>query len=60
MTQINLGLALAALGRRESRKVRLEEAVSSYRSALEEWTRDRVPLRWALAQNNLGTALLRF
>jgi hypothetical protein len=28
-------------------------------SALEEYTRERVPLRWALTQNNLGNALLR-
>ncbi|MEM9523201.1 MAG: hypothetical protein AAF982_04280, partial [Pseudomonadota bacterium] len=30
----------------------------AYRSALQEWTRDRVPLDWATAQNNLGNALL--
>ncbi len=29
----------------------------AYRAALEEWTRDRVPLQWAMTQNNLGTAL---
>ena len=28
-----------------------------YRAALEERTRDRVPLDWAMTQNNLGTAL---
>ena len=38
---------------------RLEEAVAAYRAALPEWTRDKVPLRWATTQNNLGTALLR-
>ena len=27
--------------------------------ALEEWTRERVPLDWALTQNNLGLVLLR-
>ena len=26
-------------------------------AALEEWTRDRAPLEWAKAQNNLGHAL---
>jgi hypothetical protein len=26
--------------------------------ALQEWTRDRVPLDWAMAQMNLGNALL--
>jgi exonuclease VII small subunit len=35
----------------------LEEAVEVYRAALEEYTRERVPLDWALIQNNLGTAL---
>ena len=37
---------------------RLEEAVAAYRGALEEYTRDRVPLDWAMTQNNLGNALL--
>jgi len=35
----------------------LEEAVAAYGAALEERTRDRVPLHWAATQNNLGTAL---
>ena len=26
-------------------------------AALEEWTRERVPLDWAMTQNNLGNAL---
>ena len=37
--------------------MRLEEAVKAYRSALEEYTRERVPLQWAETQNNLGGAL---
>jgi tetratricopeptide (TPR) repeat protein len=36
---------------------RLEQAVGTYKAALEERTRDRVPLQWAMTQNNLGTAL---
>ena len=28
--------------------------------ALEEWTRDRVPMDWAMSQNNLGRALCRW
>jgi tetratricopeptide (TPR) repeat protein len=36
---------------------RLEEAVSAHRAALEERTRERVPLHWAATQNNLGIAL---
>jgi hypothetical protein len=47
MTQMNLGNALQTLGERESGAARLEEAVAAYRAALEEWTRDRVPLDWA-------------
>jgi tetratricopeptide (TPR) repeat protein len=54
-----LGTALARLGERESGTARLEEAVSAYRDALQEYTRARVPLQWAMTQMNLGTALAR-
>jgi len=57
MTQNNLGNALSSLGERESGTARLEEAVSAYREALKERTRERVPLAWATTQNNLATAL---
>jgi Tetratricopeptide repeat len=43
-TQNNLGTALSTLGERESGTARLEEAVAAYRAALEENTRERVPL----------------
>ena len=56
-TQNNLGNALQRLGERESGTARLEEAVAAYRAALEERTRERVPLQWAMTQNNLGNAL---
>ena len=59
MTQNNLGNALWTLGERESGTARLDEAVAAYREALKEWTRERVPLDWAMTQNNLGIALLR-
>ena len=59
MTQNNLGTALGTLGERESGTARLEEAVAAYRAALEERTRERVPLDWAMTQNNLGNALQR-
>ena len=52
-----MGIALARLGGREAGTARLEEAVAAYRAALQEWTRERVPLDWAMTQNNLGTAL---
>jgi tetratricopeptide (TPR) repeat protein len=55
----NLGNALETLGERESGTARLEEAVAAYRAALEERTRERVPLDWAMTQNNLGNALWR-
>ena len=55
----NLGIALWTLGERESGTARLEEAVAAYRAALEERTRERVPLDWATTQNNLGNALSR-
>jgi nucleoid DNA-binding protein/exonuclease VII small subunit len=57
-TQHNLGNVLLALGGRESGTVRLEEAITAYRAALQERMRERAPLDWAWTQNNLGTALL--
>ena len=47
------------LGERESGTARLEEAVAAYRLALQERTRERVPLDWAGTQNNLGLTLSR-
>ena len=35
----------------------IEEAIAAYRAALEELTQERVPLDWAMTQNNLGGAL---
>ena len=49
-----LGTALAALGERERGTERLEQAVAAYTEALKEHTRARVPLGWAMTQNNLG------
>ena len=57
--RVFLGAALWKLGERESGTARLEEAVAAYRAALEERTRERVPLDWAGTQNNLGNALVR-
>ena len=31
--------------------------MTAFRAALQEWTRERVPLDWATTQNNLGNAL---
>ena len=46
----DLGVALGMLGARESGTARLEEAVSAYREALKERTRERAPLEWATTQ----------
>ena len=55
-TQNNLGVALQALGGRESGTTHLEAAVAAYQAAMQELT--RVPLDWARTQMDLGTALL--
>ena len=55
--QVGALAALWRLGQRESGTARLEEAVQAYRAALEERTRERVPLAWAATQSNLGVAL---
>jgi hypothetical protein len=55
---LNLGAALWKLGERESGTARLEEPVAAYHEAMTELTRDRVPLQWAMAQNNLGGSLM--
>jgi hypothetical protein len=59
MTQNNLGGALLTLGERESGTVRLEEAVAAYRVTLEELTRERAPLEWAMSTGNQGVAFMR-
>src|ERR1700694_3374904 len=56
-TQNNLGTVLQILGPRGTGTARLEEAVAAFRAALQERTRERVPLDWAMTQHNLGIAL---
>ncbi|MCE2739155.1 MAG: tetratricopeptide repeat protein [Rhodobacter sp.] len=51
------GTALWFLGRADAGTARLEQAVTAYRAALTERRQDRVPLDWAMTQNNLGSAL---
>jgi len=55
--QYLLGVALAALGRRESGTARLEEAVDAYRAALQELSPAYSRTRWARTQVGLGVAL---
>jgi hypothetical protein len=57
-TQNNLGLALRAVGERDSGLLRLEEAVAAHGAALEELTRERVPLLWGRNFGNQGVALM--
>ena len=45
------------LGGERGDNARLVTAIAYYRKVLEEWTRERVPLDWAMTQNNLGIAL---
>jgi len=56
MTQNNLGAVLKSLSEREAGTGRLEEAVTAYREALKEYTRERVPLAWATTQDKLALA----
>ena len=45
------------LGEERGDNARLVTAIAYFRKVLEEWTRERVPLDWAVTQNNLGAAL---
>jgi len=49
-TQNNLGNALRTLGERETGTARLDEAISAYRNALREYTRELVPFKWAYTE----------
>lgn len=57
--QFHRGDALLAFGVNENENVRIEEAISSYQLALEEWTQGAAPFEWARTQHNLGDALQR-
>ncbi len=59
MTQNNLGNALQTFGERESGTAQLEDADASFREDLKEYTRARVPLKWAMSTGNQGDALMR-
>lgn len=62
-TQSNLGstfyaygTALSASGEHADAVSKFHEAVTAYNAALQEAGRERVPLKWAMIQNNLATA----
>ena len=42
---------------RRSSTTRLEEAIEAFRAALQERTRERVPLQWAYSEQGLANAL---
>ncbi|MBI1203177.1 MAG: tetratricopeptide repeat protein [Rhodopseudomonas sp.] len=50
-------LILSTIGEQAGDNDALATAIDTYRTALIELTRDRVPLDWAMTQNNLGNAL---
>jgi tetratricopeptide (TPR) repeat protein len=52
-----LANAQATFGDQKGDNRSLKEAVTAYDEALKEWTRERAPLKWAMTQNNLGSAL---
>ena len=45
------------MGEWEAGTARLEEAVQAFHEALKEFTRERTPHQWNVAQNNLKVAL---
>jgi tetratricopeptide (TPR) repeat protein len=55
--RVILGNALLTHGDQSGQNEPLHEAVANYRDALKEVTREKVPLAWAMIQNNLGNAL---
>jgi tetratricopeptide (TPR) repeat protein len=57
MAQSNLGAVLTKLGERKRDTAVLQEAVTGLRAALEERSRNRVPLQWAETQSRIGDAL---
>lgn len=51
--------AVQTLGEGESSAADLEQAVATYRTAVQEHTREREPFEWGMNQYGLGTALAR-
>jgi hypothetical protein len=56
---VSYALVKETIGEQAGSNDDLRQAVAAYREALQERTRERVPLDWAMTQNNLGTALSR-
>ena len=47
----------ARLGQEHGDNARLASAIAFYKKTLTIWTRDKVPLQWAMTQNDLGPGL---
>ena len=52
-----MALALTILASARAARRGWRRHIAAFRAALTEWTRERVPLDWAMTQNNLGIAL---
>jgi hypothetical protein len=53
-TRLILSDALSTFGEQSGQNQPLEEAVTVYQEALQDYTRERLPLQWTGTQNNLG------
>lgn len=49
---------LGRLGFNASDENKLREAIDAFHQALQEYTRERLPIRWASTQQNLGLNVL--
>ena len=56
----DLAISLWTLGAHDSDTKRVEQAVEAFERALEERTQGRVPMKWAMTQNNLRGVELAF
>jgi hypothetical protein len=55
--QYLLGLRLVSSAEQSSSTRELNEAVLAFKAVLAEWPKDRDPMRWAIAQSDLGYAM---
>lgn len=55
--QYLLGLRLVSSAEQSSSTRELDEAVLAFKAVLAEWPKERDPMRWAIAQSDLGYAM---
>jgi hypothetical protein len=53
----NYALVLSSIGLQAGSNSSLLQAIAAFHATLQEYTRERVPLDWAMTQNNLGNTL---